>query len=79
MVFLLHRYRQVPSFGRDTIRRFSRNVSELKRMAVRDFEDLLQVSALVFTLPRSATRMAYCIHYLVVCHPGLCWPPTKVP
>ena len=36
-------YRQVPTFGRDTIRRFSSNCSELKKMAARDFEDLLQV------------------------------------
>ncbi|KAF7967740.1 hypothetical protein HWV62_33264 [Athelia sp. TMB] len=36
------RYRQVPSFGRDTIRRFSNNVSELKQLAARDYEDLLQ-------------------------------------
>ncbi|KZP03474.1 hypothetical protein FIBSPDRAFT_693271, partial [Athelia psychrophila] len=35
-------YRQVPSFGRDTIRRFSSNVSELKCLAARDYEDLLQ-------------------------------------
>ena len=37
------RYRQVPTFGRDTIRRFRDNCSELKKMAARDFEDLLQV------------------------------------
>ncbi|KIM56162.1 hypothetical protein SCLCIDRAFT_29860 [Scleroderma citrinum Foug A] len=38
------RYRQVPSFGRDTIRRFSRNSLEMKRMAAHNFEDLLQAS-----------------------------------
>ena len=32
-----------PSFGRDTIRRFSKNTSEMKRVAARDFEDFLQV------------------------------------
>jgi hypothetical protein len=37
-------FRQVPTFGSDTIRRFSDNVSELKKLAARDFEDLLQVS-----------------------------------
>lgn len=37
-------YRLVPSFGRGTIRKFSRNVTELKQMAARDYEDLLQVS-----------------------------------
>lgn len=36
------RYRQVPAFG-CTIRRFSSNVSAMKRLAARDFEDLLQV------------------------------------
>ena len=38
-------FRLVPSFGRDTIRRFSSNVSEMKRLAARDLEDLLQVCA----------------------------------
>ena len=36
-------YRQIPTFGRDTIRRFATNSSEMKKMAARDFEDLLQV------------------------------------
>ncbi|KAF7317483.1 hypothetical protein MKEN_00834600 [Mycena kentingensis (nom. inval.)] len=36
------RFRQVPSFGRMTIRRFSGNVSEMKKLAARDFEDILQ-------------------------------------
>jgi hypothetical protein len=37
------RYREVPTFGRDTIRKFSSNSSEMKKMAARDFEDILQV------------------------------------
>ncbi|KIK10461.1 hypothetical protein PISMIDRAFT_52018, partial [Pisolithus microcarpus 441] len=36
------RYRLVPTFGRDTIQRFSKNCSEMKRMTTHDFEDLLQ-------------------------------------
>ncbi|KAG6919658.1 hypothetical protein DXG01_003522, partial [Tephrocybe rancida] len=36
------RFRLVPTFGRDTIQCFSRNASELKKMAARDYEDLLQ-------------------------------------
>jgi hypothetical protein len=36
-------YRDVPPFGRETIRKFSNNVSAMKRFAARDFEDLLQV------------------------------------
>ena len=33
----------MPTFGRETIRRFINNVSEMKQLAARDFEDLLQV------------------------------------
>jgi hypothetical protein len=36
------RYRQVPPFG-STIRLFANNASEMKKLAARDFEDLLQV------------------------------------
>lgn len=36
-------YRQTPTFGRGTIRKFSTNASEMKKLAARDFEDLLQV------------------------------------
>ncbi|KZP02197.1 hypothetical protein FIBSPDRAFT_655083, partial [Athelia psychrophila] len=38
----------IPSFGRETIRRFSNNVSELKQLAARDYEDLLQCAIPVF-------------------------------
>ena len=43
-VYFGESFRQVPTFGRDTIRRFHKNVSGLKRLAARDFEDILQVS-----------------------------------
>jgi hypothetical protein len=33
----------MPTFGRDTIRRLTGNVSEMRKLAGRDFEDLLQV------------------------------------
>ena len=36
------RYRQVLPFG-STIRRFTNNASEMKKLAARDFENLLQV------------------------------------
>ncbi|KAF9464233.1 hypothetical protein BDZ94DRAFT_1216685 [Collybia nuda] len=36
------RFRQVPTFGISTIRRFANNASEMKKLAARDFEDLLQ-------------------------------------
>lgn len=38
------RFRHIPTFGTGTIRRFSDNVSEMKKLAARDFEDILQVS-----------------------------------
>jgi hypothetical protein len=37
----------MPSFGRDTIRRFASNCSEMKNLAARDFENLLQVRVLI--------------------------------
>jgi hypothetical protein len=37
------RYRQISTFGHGTIRNFSANSSEMKKLAARDFEDLLQV------------------------------------
>ncbi|KAJ3576110.1 hypothetical protein NP233_g670 [Leucocoprinus birnbaumii] len=42
------RYRSVPTFGRNTIRRFSENASAMKKLAARDFEDLLQCAMPVF-------------------------------
>ncbi|KAF8154664.1 hypothetical protein B0H34DRAFT_860496 [Crassisporium funariophilum] len=42
------RYWRVLTFGRNTIRRFSNNVSAMKKLAARDFEDLLQCSMPVF-------------------------------
>ncbi|KAJ7148914.1 hypothetical protein C8R46DRAFT_1311106 [Mycena filopes] len=42
------RYRQIPRFGVDTIRRFATNASEMKKLAARDFEDLLQCAIPAF-------------------------------
>ena len=39
----MYRYRDIPTFGRDTIRKFVKNVSGMSKLAARDFEDLLQV------------------------------------
>jgi hypothetical protein len=38
-----NRFRHVPSYGNGVIRKFSNNTSEMKRLAARDFEDVLQV------------------------------------
>ncbi|RDB21901.1 hypothetical protein Hypma_011139 [Hypsizygus marmoreus] len=45
---LNRRFRATPSFGRDTIRRFMNNISELKQLAARDWEDMLQCAIPVF-------------------------------
>ncbi|KAG6906061.1 hypothetical protein DXG01_016105 [Tephrocybe rancida] len=36
------RFRMVPTFGRDTIRKFSANTSEMRKMAAHNYEDILQ-------------------------------------
>ncbi|KAG6824796.1 hypothetical protein H0H92_005805 [Tricholoma furcatifolium] len=41
-------YRRVSTFGRSTIRQFSNNVSEMKKLAGRDFEDILQCAGPCF-------------------------------
>ena len=43
MLTHVDRYRDIPTFGRDTIRKFVKNVSGMSKLAARDFEDLLQV------------------------------------
>ncbi|KJA20502.1 hypothetical protein HYPSUDRAFT_142132 [Hypholoma sublateritium FD-334 SS-4] len=42
------RFRNMPTFGSSTIRRFATNASEMKKLAARDFEDLLQCSIPAF-------------------------------
>jgi hypothetical protein len=42
------RMRETPLFGYDTIRKFANNVSEMKKMAARDYEDILQVCIPLF-------------------------------
>jgi hypothetical protein len=37
------RFKEVPAFGRDTMRKITYDVSELPKLAARDYEDLLQV------------------------------------
>ncbi|KAI0308698.1 hypothetical protein OF83DRAFT_1191943, partial [Amylostereum chailletii] len=52
------RYRAIPIFGSNTIRKFSKNVSDLKQLAARDYEDLLQCAIPVFEglLPNTANN-----------------------
>ncbi|KAG5634841.1 hypothetical protein H0H81_000543 [Sphagnurus paluster] len=42
------RFRNIPTFGSSTIRRFANNASEMKKLAARDFEDLLQCAIPAF-------------------------------
>ncbi|KAF5393789.1 hypothetical protein D9757_000388 [Collybiopsis confluens] len=58
-------FRQVPTFGVDTIRRFANNASEMKKLAARDFEDLLQCSIPVFEnlLPEPYNRRLMTLLY----------------
>ncbi|KAJ2920454.1 hypothetical protein H1R20_g16640, partial [Candolleomyces eurysporus] len=42
------RYRSTPTFGQDSIRKFSSNASEMKRRAARDYENLLQCAIPAF-------------------------------
>jgi hypothetical protein len=62
---MFSRFRQVPTFGRSTIRRFSTNASEMKKLAARNFEDLLQVSAFVLFSFKIMTLWTQ-----IVCNPG---------
>ena len=52
---LWFRFQQVPTFGQDTIWKFSGNVSALKKLAGQDFEDIMQVSAHHYCQGHSAT------------------------
>jgi hypothetical protein len=55
------RYREIPSFGRDTIRRFAANSSELKKMAAHNFENLLQVCLIIILVHlRSLPHLSKC-------------------
>jgi hypothetical protein len=59
----MFRYRLMPTFGAETIRRFSKNVSEMKKMAARDFENLLLVRVGSYIL------FQFLIEGYAVCHP----------
>ena len=54
------RYRQIPTFGASTIRRFSSNASAMKKLAARDFEDLLQVCIFFFLIINCVAISSQC-------------------
>ncbi|KAG2754543.1 hypothetical protein P692DRAFT_201703806 [Suillus brevipes Sb2] len=43
LVVVDERFRSIPSFGKNSIRRFPKNVSSMKQQVARHFEDMLQV------------------------------------
>ncbi|KAJ8508258.1 hypothetical protein ONZ45_g9450 [Pleurotus djamor] len=43
------RFRCMPTFGKTTIRKFATNTSDMKKLAARDFEDILQCSIPAFS------------------------------
>jgi hypothetical protein len=45
--YTLIRFRKIPPFGTDGVRRITSNRSELKKMTAHDFEDMLQVGGVV--------------------------------
>jgi hypothetical protein len=49
MVLISNRFRKTPPFSQ-AIRKFTNNVSELKKLAARDYEDLLQVTSFLLML-----------------------------
>lgn len=63
------RFRNVSSFGRSTIRKFSNNVSEMKKFAGRDFEDVLQCAGPCFEglFPKSVDSKVQDLLFVMVC------------
>lgn len=67
---LNERYRQVPTFGHSTIRQFSENASSMKKMAARNYEDLLQVCLLSIFTSCSSQLLIISI-YDIVCNASI--------
>ncbi|KAG1834942.1 hypothetical protein DFJ58DRAFT_670522, partial [Suillus subalutaceus] len=58
------RFCQVPTFGNGVIRTFANNTSEMKRLAARDFEDILQVFLTLLTILCLANGGLASVQYL---------------
>jgi hypothetical protein len=54
------RFRDVPSYGNGVIRKFANNTSEMKRLAARDFEDILQVCLNVSVVNERYLHISQC-------------------
>lgn len=73
LIFLI-RFRGMPTFGRDSIRRFSNSVSELKKLGARDYENLLQV--VIFSFIRFDLDLSLAYHSYLFC--SVRYPLLKV-
>lgn len=60
LTIVFYRFREVPTFGCDVIRRFHVNVSSQKRIAARDYEDILQVCIYIFLSNYTDIGLVYC-------------------
>ena len=48
VILIIFRFREIPPFGRDGVRKTRSNRSELKKMTAHDYEDMLQVGLKFF-------------------------------
>ena len=57
------RFREVPPFGVDGIRRIRSNQSELKKMTAHDYEDMLQVGVFIIFDFLDLTNVIHAVCY----------------
>lgn len=60
----MRRFRLVPTFGQSTIRKFSNNASEMKKLAARNYEDMLQVRLQTFGAQSLTHVTLYSVRFL---------------
>lgn len=65
----------MPTFGNGIIRKFSNNTSEMKRLAARDFEDILQVFRYLLSSFDPLTALIVSVPFLFLRD---CSPPTMM-
>ena len=66
------RFHNIPTFGRGTIRCFADDVSDMKKLAGRDFEDILQVNPFttIFLRPDRSISTATTVYYPCIRRPS---------
>jgi hypothetical protein len=71
------RFREVPTFGNGVIRKFANNTSEMKKLAARDFEDILQVLFKLFIFCMVLADVLFIVSVLFRFLKGY-FPPTTI-